>query len=140
MKKIVFLLSMCVVTLGSLTSCRNDDEKKENVSSSNQLVGKWANYSTIENGVEKPYKNEECGMDYILFSSDNTFKEIDVFNCKEKEFNKGTYTIKGNKISMLNTDGSVYEAEISINTPYFSFIENVDGKRIEYKYIKYNTN
>lgn len=106
MKKFAFLF---IAIFAMLSSCSNDDDS----SNHGNIVGKWAYHTfTTNNGTPIPYDDHEtCGKDYLEFRSDNTFQEIDVWDCELDVIDFGTYT-KNNNILTVVSDGYTYTAEI----------------------------
>lgn len=92
-----------------LSSCSSDDDSSKNAS----IVGKWTFDTTIiNNGIPIPYDDHEvCGKDYLEFKSDNTFVEIDVWDCELDVVDYGTYSKTNNQL-MIMSEGETYLAEI----------------------------
>lgn len=109
MKKLnLFLISIILI---SGISCSSDDDNGGG--HSGNIVGKWAYVNTVvNNGTPIPYDDhEDCGKDYIEFKSDNTFIQIDVWDCEEDIDAYGNYTFENN-ILTLSDMGESYSLEI----------------------------
>lgn len=108
-----------------LSSCSKDKEEI------NELIGKWYPTNTKVNGYTIPYGDHEtCGKDYLEFKKDNTFKLVDVYQCKEDAV-VGTYTISGNNLTLtsgpVSTSGT-YTVSGSLLSITSTYDFNGDGK------------
>lgn len=102
------LFSLALIT-GLLFSCSSDDNG--GTTTSGEIAGKWFNKEYVVAGQTIPYDDhEECGKDFIEFSSNNTGRYVDINECEE-ESDAFTYAKDGNKLVITQLDG-VENAEI----------------------------
>ncbi|MAN58402.1 MAG: hypothetical protein CMC08_01050 [Flavobacteriaceae bacterium] len=84
----VFLLAV------TLASCSTGDDRI--ATAEDFLVGNWYWQDELVNGKLIPYASHEaCGKDYIIFSEDNSFAEMDVISCEERQQMVGEWEVEG---------------------------------------------
>ena len=105
LKKLHTLLAMIAICL-CFTACTNDDDDDGGNSDDSSLIGTWA------------YEDEEDEY-YIevTFKSNGTFisYEEDYYWGEEDE-DRGTYTVKGNKLTIEYDDGDVETCTFSVTS------------------------
>lgn len=121
----------------SLISCNNDDDNQNQSNNlEKDIIGKWIPYEiSVNNNIKKYDDHEPCGLDYLQFNNDFSYKYIDVFDCKE-EIEEGSYSIesKNNKLiiknGFINREGyiRIYNSPQKVLSIEFTYDYDDDGK------------
>lgn len=114
MKKQFLLLAF--LGLGLFAACDSDDDTAEEEQEINQeLLGIWYIDAMIVEGEEIPYNDhEDCGKDYVEFNEDGTYRQIDIWGCREDVDAEGVYTANENTISLTLTGSDMVALDIVI--------------------------
>jgi hypothetical protein len=121
MKKLTTLFLTFFVLLNS---CSSDDDSSNHAS----IVGKWAfNSTSINNGTPIPYDDHEvCGKDYLEFKSNNTYMEVDVWDCELDIVDYGTYTKNNNQLVIISEDFTMNAEILELTNTTLTIKMNVD--------------
>lgn len=125
MNKIKFLsLSLVALLMACFTSCNNDSIPMDY---SEYIVGTWTAHLT--NYAEALVFNADGTMQtHIAGPNDEDLSVIDQYF-----EDHGTYTVKGNKLTMVWSDGTKYDITITIS-PYKLLAFDYDGNGIDFDY------
>ena len=125
MKKIKFLtLSLMALLMACFTACNNDSIP---VDYSEYIVGTWTAH--LVNYAEALVFNADGTMKtHIAGPNDEDSSVIDQYF-----EDHGTYTLKGNKLTMVWSDGTKYDITITIS-PYKLLAFDYDGNGIDFDY------
>ena len=124
MNKIKFLsLSLVALLMACFTACNNNAA----VDYSEYIVGTWTAHLT--NYAEALVFNADGTMkSHIAGPNDEDLSVIDQYF-----EDHGTYTLKGNKLTMVWSDGTKYDITITIS-PYKLLAFDYDGNGIDFDY------
>lgn len=124
MNKIKFLsLSLMALLMACFTACNNNAA----VDYSEYIVGTWTAHLT--NYAEALVFNADGTMkSHIAGPNDEDLSVIDQYF-----EDHGTYTVKGNKLTMVWSDGTKYDITITIS-PYKLLAFDYDGNGIDFDY------
>lgn len=126
MKKLkVLTLLLFVAFIGAVfTGCSKDDN--DDSSDTTSLVGYWIRYDGDD-------------MEEFGFFADGTCNYEETYN-DEMDFGKGTYTVKGNKLTMKLTFGDEKETWVytikSLTSKKKLVLQDEDGDTYSYDYYK----
>ena len=125
MNKIKFLsLSLVALLMACFTSCNNDSIPMDY---SKYIVGTWTAH--LINYAEALVFNADGTMQtHIAGPNDEDLSVIDQYF-----EDHGTYTVKGNKLTMVWSDGTKYDITITIS-PYKLLAFDYDGNGIDFDY------
>ncbi len=124
MKKIKFLsLSLVALFMASFTACNNDSIPMDY---SKYIVGTWTAHLT--NYAEALVFNADGTMQTYLVGSGDTSMVLSYYM-----EDHGTYTVKGNKLTMKWSDGTKYDIALTIS-PYKLLAFDYDGNGIDFDY------
>ena len=126
MKKIKFLsLSLVALFMACFTACNNNDSIPMDYSE--YIVGTWTAH--LVNYAEALVFNADGTMKtHIAGPSGEDLSVIDQYF-----EDHGTYTLKGNKLTMVWSDGTKYDITISMS-PYKLLAFDYDGNGIDFDY------
>ena len=125
MNKIKFLsLSLVALLMACFTACNNDSIPMDY---SKYIVGTWTAH--LVNYAEALVFNADGTMkSHIAGPNDEDLSVIDQYF-----EDHGTYTLKGNKLTMVWSDGTKYDITITIS-PYKLLAFDYDGNGIDFDY------
>ena len=125
MNKIKFLsLSLVALLMACFTACNNDSIPMDY---SKYIVGTWTAHLT--NYAEALIFNADGTMQtHIAGPNDEDLSVIDQYF-----EDHGTYTVKGNKLTMVWSDGTKYDIALTIS-PYKLLAFDYDGNGIDFDY------
>ena len=125
MNKIKFLsLSLMALLMACFTACNNDSIPMDY---SKYIVGTWTAH--LINYAEALVFNADGTMQtHIAGPNDEDLSVIDQYF-----EDHGTYTVKGNKLTMVWSDGTKYDITITIS-PYKLLAFDYDGNGIDFDY------
>ena len=123
MKKIKFLtMSLVALFMASFTACNNNAA----VDYSEYIVGTWTAH--LVNYAEALVFNADGTMQTYLVGSGDSSMVLSYYM-----EDHGTYTVKGNKLTMKWSDGTKYDITITIS-PYKLLAFDYDGNGIDFDY------
>ncbi|TDM00254.1 MAG: hypothetical protein C4K58_03245 [Flavobacteriaceae bacterium] len=123
MKTISKFFFLFVFTLFGLISCEDDNPPTSKTDYSSSIVGKWEFLKTGEKVNNQILWDDnidlECGKDYIEFSQDKSYKDINFYSGEngicEDDVIGGIWTIKDKLITVDITDvGDEYSFGVEI--------------------------
>ena len=124
MKKIKFLtMSLLALLMACFTACNNDSIPMDY---SEYIVGTWTAH--LVNYAEALVFNADGTMQTYLVGSGDTSMVLSYYM-----EDHGTYTVKGNKLTMVWSDGTKYDITISMS-PYKLLGFDYDGNGIDFDY------
>ena len=123
MKKIKFLtMSLLALFMACFTACNNNAA----VDYSEYIVGTWTAH--LVNYAEALVFNADGTMQTYLVGSGDSSMVLSYYM-----EDHGTYTLKGNKLTMVWSDGTKYDITITIS-PYKLLAFDYDGNGIDFDY------
>ena len=102
----LFSLMFLFAIVGALfTGCSSDDDENEGASGNENLVGSWLRYEDNDQYLEKLdfFADGTCNYSESFMPDDDNDEE------PFYEFGRGTYVVKGNKLTMKLKFGDEYE-------------------------------